>query len=1215
MIVREYKKLFIRYILLLVAIPAMLLSCVYEEFDSSIGEVVEGEPATVSLTVQLPAMTSVTRAGGISPDSNEASHVNDLWVGIYNADTGERSGYYYDTFNEVFANDHDDSGHHTIEIKDAVSGRCYIVAVANVANNRGIDITGDEGEKSLKTMLESATTWEKYKNLAIILMSGPQSIAYSGPGMLMSGIYYDDAKDNHSSHNYQDVIDDDGNPNSGGAAPVIIRPGKNDLDGCVQLRRVAAYVKFNIQVSDAYKNIITFTPVSWQVCNLPGVSYVHERKGSDNAADKVLNNLPEDYESNSYHNSLIYDGIQLFPTRNGVSSFDFYQMENKHMAVGNLENYNEREAEYTFTTEADKGKNTGWYKSLVSEQDYSEVADTPAVPKYESPLANNNASYVIIRAHLEYYYRVNDDNYTPVAPPANSNDAKYIRRVGDAIYTIHLGYCEGKDNNQPTTATRNDFNCRRNTRYTYNIYVSGVDQIRVEAVAEGDGDGDKTNGVEGTVTDVTSNVISLDSHYGVFNIQMTDRERMDLSWRIQSPFGDDIIDMMHNSDKFENFDTPGIINLNSEANSDKVKALPINQFYNWVQFRPTSGENVLAHYPGDPRLIGREIENPDPQTGAYYDTSNIPDYATSGRTGGNDDDGTGVWYIEQLKNVADCPHTDVANNAGYLDYVRRIQAGENVTTNQVYENMLDNISRWYTVYVDEYVYEYNYNPGLPSLTGENDEPGYVNDVMDITEWRYFVNRPNRSLWIAINNSHTSSDMESIYSNASYFITQESIQTYYSNNADQGIGIECTNESYRHKNLTWWDYQFDEVDGLYNQYHYVVYKTQGVTRWFHVLLNQNGDIQFLDIDNPNFANDYAKLNNRPRVGVLRHGTDVQSDSEHTFYIPDHTDNYMDACLARNRDLNNDGIVGANEIRWYLPTTSTYTRIILGSTSLRSPLFNLTEFAPNEINAGAGTLYSHYLGSNNRIVWAEELAATGARLDWEAHGNLRCIRNLGQKMNLHPGSGEYDTIDAAYHHNEGTHTVELDFYNMTALRDYTNGTITAHPVGDIRSYAARKFQYAKEDCDRRNTNNSDRYLNEFGVLIDNMVRIPTGNGPFDFTGWWNILENNSVCGQYSEEPDGRDRGTWRVPNITELAIMKILNIVREDYPKKYPMVEDYTNRYISCSYEYFLNRWSWGFDYPDTQKFIMGVANNIGTFDISANIKGHSDMSVRCVRDVE
>lgn len=1163
-----------------------LLSSCEEDLGIKLwGNVIEGEDATISLSVELPTMTAMTRVAGIDPNSADASRVSDLWIGIYNVNTGKRTGYIREDYNEVFNNDHNNNGHHSIEI-DALSGMSYIVAVANASQNNGVAIDGG-GQKPLTELLENADTWEKYKDIAVLLNS-PQSIQYAGSGMLMSGIYYP----NHENINYQEYISED-NPQ-----PVAIEPGTNNLNlkgGCVQLRRVAAYVKFNIKVAEEYQDFITFTPVSWQVCNLPGLSYVHERSGNNNAADHEVKDLPQDFEQLTYHNTPIYDGAQLFPTdaATKVSSFDFYMMENKHTARegASLNDYSDREREHKTADD----KNTGWYQSLVE----SAGDEVPAKPSYEATLLNNNASFVVIRARLVYYYLEGDETYTPVAPPTDSNTPGYVRRVGDAIYTIHLGYCENEK--------LADYNCRRNTQYTYNVTVYGVDNIRVEAVK----DGEKESGAEGIVTDVIGNVIELDSHYGVFNIQLSDEDRMNLSWRVQSPFGDQTIDMMYSVNAL--FEAPGLINLHKD--SDKQKALPGNQFYNWIQFRPTTGEKVLAHYPGDPRLIDRKILNDDPQTkGEYYLLDNISPVAQTSSD-------PGIWYLEQMRDVVQFSHPEIQDNA-YKDYLKlKLEAGGITAILGDDEKYKEEFTkkRWYTVFVDEYVYEYEYDSTKDNLTKDYGEIDGESGVMDIKEWGKFVNRDARKVWIALSNFAISNDSESLYANAAYFISQESIQTYYTDKATQAIGIECTNESFkknfgeggdenrRDKNLPkYHNGEYHSSDGLLNMYWYVTDKTTS-SRWCHVILDDEGKSE--DNGKQLDSDVYNSRNNRPRVGAIRTGTVVSEDDAHTYYIPDHEDTFMSACLARNRDLNNDGVIGANEIRWYLPTDATYTRIILGAVSLRNPLFNMNDFQMDDIRAGVGTAYSHYAGSNNRMVWAEELAATSEIYQHSNFAsNIRCIRNLGQEMNLVPDQDpktDYQPIDQAYHVDKENYTVELDYYDMTALREYTRNTISAHVIGEIRSYASRKFKYAKDDCKPSNTTQTGFVFenNNGGIGNNNSGQIFTsdtynGGERRTFTGWWNILGNNSICGNYSEETDGADKGTWRIPNISELAILRLLNLV-------------YDRTYMSASYEYFTNRNGRG-NYEPNQHWFMGL-NNVG--DITAQPSSSLPIYVRCVKDVE
>lgn len=1132
--------------LLLVAVMTILGSCAEYESILNPEDVPEGMPASVTLTVQLPNMMSINRAAGITPDDEEAQHVSDLWIGFYNANStgehaGERAGIHYDRYDQVLKETgNSNKDHITIKNIKSLSGEYYIVAVANPSLNKGLDVNGG-GEKSMLDLLNEADTWDKYKDLAVLLNGGPRSIQYSGAGLPMTGIYYD----NHNLVNdYQAYIKDDDNP-----TPVAINSGDNVLSGCIQLRHVDAYVKFNIQVEEKYEGLISLTPVSWQIFNLPGVSYVHERRGECNAADTEINNLPESYEGATYHNSPLFEGAMTFPmSKDGVASFDFYQMENKHTGLSSVTKYNDREEEFL----NEDGTNTGWYKSLVE-------GDT--TPNDDADYSNNNASYVVIKAHLEYYCKEGVNGYEPVS----ENTEGAILRVADAIYTIHLGFCEGNDESSKAI----DFNCRRNTKYTYNVYISGADQIRVEAKREG-----MTNGVEGTVTDVVGDVIKLDAHYGTFNIQLSDEDRLNLAWRIQAPFGNSTVKMMY--DEENPASNSGGINLAQPDNEKIFQALNQNQFYNWIQFRPTKEKDVLADYPGDPRLIGRNIEG--------YNTEKILNAANGG-----------VWYLNDLKDVVTYPHDDIKDDTDYQNYLSEIASSGKKADPEDSDNYTKfTKKRWYTVFVDEYVYEYDYKENYPSLTDDA--------VMDVKKaWGNFVNKDSRHVWLALSKFYPSTDAESFYANSAYIISQESIQTYYTGTGNSGkaLGIEATNESY---NEDYGNYVYGISTTQNNNDN--AYKTISEENLPSYLPNNTG----YNLTDGRFnMHNYVKSIQNKWEGILY--SSPRTYGSKTYYIPNHNETFMTACLARNRDLNNDGVIDVNEIRWYLPTTENYIQLVLGAVSLRNPLFNFAGYGMDDIQAGKGADISHFAASNNRMIWAEELAATSDIYRYQSPAsNFRCIRNLGLEMNQEPNPNDQNkTIGSAYTRNQGTRTIELEYYDLSGLRDYTSGHITAHSVADIRSFPSRKFQYSKEQCNKTNTQEEvHKYFSDNnGNLNKSYIYTGPTNKRNNFTNWWNVLESNEICGSYSEEADGKDRGTWRTPNISELAILHIFgNILNTGVD------------YISSSYEHFTNRDNGGLS-TDSNPYELINHNFMGMkkTDISAGIISDGTIYLRCVRDVE
>lgn len=1138
------------------------LSSCSDETDFNIpSKVVEGEPARITLNIAASHMSIQTREVGnatMDPADSRANIINSLWVGIFNKSTGKRLGVF--TLDQATLSTlHQTNGNITINDIPSYSGECYIVGVANYTNRNGITTYDNTQWKSIAQLLEDADTWEKYKSIVRIL--DEPTTQRGGNDLIMSGVYQ--SSDNDSE--FESKLEEDGDPPT-----VVIYPGNNDLTGRIHLRRLDSYIRVNLKPGPN----INFTPQSWQIINMPATAFIHEQNGNASDLKRVADKMPNGFEGVTYFNSNTYSQGTFHSIFGGNDNktitgywFDFYQMENKHTGLETVKNYNDREREFKYND-----LNTGWYESLVSSPNISEKA-TIKYKETDGEIANNNATFIVITGDVDYYYYI-DTNNNHI--PASANTENATHRIATVTWTIHLGYCEGSDEEKKAK----DFNCKRNSNYTYNITVNGVDNIRLEAIREGE----IQPGAEGTVSDVLTKVYSLDSHYGVVNIALSDDERKSFIWRIQSSFGGQIIDMMSSPDNSDPV-TGDIINV--DKNQNIKDALPQNQFYNWIQIRPTRDATTIAHYPGDIRLIGREIPYVDlKEQNGLYPTNNIKE--------GVD----GVWYLEDLRDVSGHPHPYDTSSAS-------------------------NEKKWYTVFIDEYVWEYPIDMSLASFTGRDNSPTY-NDheqtgiqkevgVMSPTEWGKYVGEPDRKLWITSDKAYISTDKESVYNSAIYYISQESIQTYYSERASSGIGIECTNESFL-SDATQWQFSsynggnYDPIDGYLNQYRFAQTYNNS---------DENVRLKWDEIFSQQEQGDRNGFFYKFRNGQKHEGDNM---SDMTYYIRDHKNEYMIACLSRNRDLNNDGQIGSNEIRWYLPTDQTYTRIILGATSLKSPLFELNKYTKYSITAGQGKIYSHYAASNNRMTWAEELASTGVLNNGNAvkAGTLRCIRNIGQPTYWTPGNDNsaYKAITLAYEHDAVNRTIEMKYYDNTALRNAFYGPweyIRSHNVGSVDSYAYRKFKYAKGDCDlnqnlaswliyQNNRGNvrigTDKILSFYEIygngLLDSLFKEDNTKRSVDY--WSENVNNNGFCRAYYENADLSDLGSWRTPNITELGILKLFGNILEDA------------NYISCSQEYFVRQLA-GQD--EHYRFMVTFGQDIAArYPARANGLFH----IRCVKDV-
>ncbi len=1126
-------------VLLVSAIGIAAVSCRTDDIDSPHADMREGLPATLSLTVNLGDMSQASRA---AINDVYAGTIRNLWVGIYNTETGEC------TFNRTFT-DLKGPGNHTIatlEGIDTKSGKSYIVAVANTEDNYGI--TDDDAFRKelnipesrggeLRTLLEGADTWRKYKSISLML-TDPSNIDFSGSDNLaMSGSYHTEtAEDPESWH------DANGDP-----TPCHIPAGATELRGCIHLRRMISYVKFNVAAGPN----VEIEPISWQVHNNPIIAYLQERVA--NSADVSTYFGDRDgYSSNHGVSNLSYDfdngdltDATGVATGKKGSSFDFYLFENKQTAtdyrqlvdgdyVGiSQKGYADREREWK---NAD-GTNTGIYKSLSP-------SGAEAKPNAEGTDTKNFATYVTFRLKVTYWVKetisenganLNDD---AALTPVSKDTPDAVRREGYANYTVHMGYIEGDDE----SAKAQDFNCRRNMKYTCNVTVKSLSNIIVEAF----NNDEPQPGAEGDVTDVQDvNRIELDAHYAVFNIRLSNKERRNLKWMIEAPY-----DNATYSYYADDYRTGG----NHEA--DRMK-LDDDQFYTWVRFKPTTDENTLRRYKD------------------------------------SEDDET-IWTLEQL--------ADPENNRGVN--------GDGTPVSDIDSDE----QLWYTVFIDEYVYH-------------KDAQGNSTDSADGTEggWNAYVNQDPRTVWIACNNRKISNDRESMYMNSKYMISQNSILTYYSDTNrtpnNTVLGLERENETFG-LNLAWSQTAWDALgtpnadNGRWNVWYYLsggkINETQSAIGW-----NNMAATKSVTIDGRSYTCLIPFSRNAINTDQLQepsgtktapifmpeeiNGTLRGSDNRRN-YNPNpnsNSSNYeiITACMSRNRDENGNGVIDADEMKWYVPTTGKYTRIILGRAVMPQSqrLMNFDETPKygfrqpdgtyNTTSSDYNTRY-HFATSDKKNVWTEEGKSTSEWLQdsWDMGAwQIRCVRNLGVNMGR---VIDTDPVTPAYEYSQSDYTFKLSYYEDACKRAPQSNHLLSHDVQSSTNQPAAAFEVARNDCNAANTTiAAGTTLGFNGSQLMN----------YSEAAWKTACDNNYICGGYSQETDGSDRGSWRVPNQKELVMMRRQGLLSGT---------DNEDGWFSCTQEHFD---AYNNRNNTTRRFFMFFPNR-GTINSQATRR-----HVRCVRD--
>lgn len=1033
----------------------------------------EGQEASVSLSWSLADMTPVTRT--LSSDAAaRARTVNTLWVGIFSATSGSLTG----TSGLLDCSHADEHTYRTLSDIKALSGASYIVAVANPSGNYGTTdnaallarMGSDAARYDLAEMLAQVTTWEEYRSIAAV-QDDARNIASYSSNLVMAGVYLADNTDRSGA----EWIKENG--------AVTLSAGTNNLSGAIHLRRLLAHIEFNITAGKHDGKPVTVLLETWRVHNNPFCSYLHEQQS--NAADELqhlfaYDELFEDASAGSLRHNYTdahpyYDPTHTTKkTETGEDadfySFDFYQYENKHEGLECVTQYADREREFKRDSASGfypaNGLNTGVYTSLC-ETGKPPISQTSAGGPRN---LNNFASFVEMRAKVSYEVVENGTTYT---------------RTGDVTYVVHLGYCEGKGDE---VLLSRDFNCRRNTDYTYNITINGVDQIVVEV----DNGAENQPGAEGIVTDTKETPIQLDAHYNVFNISFTEKELEALDYHVDAYFAGQPYSIGSNE---------------TDIDVDTAKEIPFyKQFYGWVSFKPTKNERLLRRF--------KDTYEPD-----YDVEEGLP--AADPKV---DED---LLYLEDLKtfNVEDHPF------------------GKD-----------ENENYWFTVFVREYVYYYGPDNGGKQLLwnavgGEYTETG----------WENYIEQNDRVVDLAITQRNTSADQESAHLYSKYKISQLSIQSYYDATAatQQGdgtaLGAEHVNESYG-LNMGWsferpskyTTSNWSQHNGRWN-----MYSQLNGEAWSTVLLEESET----DKSNKSYTFNVAEKN--PEITGRKNASSEGSfssvsvgDYEYraaTQYcvpalVPAGTRsgafdpnpsvrNYYEAlyaCMSRNRDINGNGIIDANEIRWFLPTAGKYLRLVIGAHSLRNPLIKISSIDPSQYSAGSENGAFHFITSEGYYLWTEE----GASLDgwggitgaiWYTAWELRCVRNLGCQP-PHAPSKDTDPVQNAYVLDKANRTIAMSYYDPNILRGEKLSYIPSHKYSErdaVQPY--KKFQYAADDCKG---------------LSDGTVTVESGGNisSWSYDNWTTSLAKNGICGQYTEETGGGDKGTWRVPTQIELTILR-------------------------------------------------------------------------------
>lgn len=404
-------------------------------------------------------------------------------------------------------------------------------------------------------------------------------------------------------------------------------------------------------------------------------------------------------------------------------------------------------------------------------------------------------------------------------------------------------------------------------------------------------------------------------------------------------------------------------------------------------------------------------------------------------------------------------------------------------------------------------------------------------------WGEFVNINPRKLYIA-NNVFESTDTKSVYAEVAYAIEQRSIQTFYNRkNADiVAYGCETVDETYTGSNYS----STSTTTGSVGTF-------DGRKDMISRLARQNGSDNW---------DDYSTSN---RVAI-------------------------EACMSRNRDLNRDGKVSVDEVRWYIPSYAQYNGLWIGEQALQteSRLYNKSDLP------SSNSIMHYYANTSGRYtVWAEEGSSFGG--PWQSNIKyIKCIRNLKsksanvetEKTTLEISNVKAEEANKFYNYDESKRSFDLSsLVDQTALRTYPQ-------------YEELGKHHEREDLNKIRT--------KFIVASNNLTA--------DNVTLNNVLNKVVTC--IRNYPSSNQTDTyltgWRVPNQRELSLMVLEN--ENGYSLK-PTNGSFTSNRGIYSVTGFSNT---------NHKIGFGYGHNAGgsiDFRMYDPNLGETSGWVRCVRDIE
>ncbi len=263
--------------------------------------------------------------------------------------------------------------------------------------------------------------------------------------------------------------------------------GNNNFTDNIHLRRITAKIIFNLTAESG----ISFQPKTYSVYNCAKKCTLFERSGWTGANGS----FPGSLGSVATADSDFSDKLNV--DMSGETGMSFYLLENVQNAKNHAASQKDREKH-------------------VSASDQSFLN------------APENGTYVVIKGIYN----------GPISALA-SDEVSSTQVSGEVSYTIHLGDFSNAEDGY------DNYSIRRNTKYIYNVNITGVNSIYTEANVSSEQEGYKygsyDSGAEGTLINLSAGTtnITVDSHFETIMVKMpSGTSAEEYSLKLDTPKGE-----------------------------------------------------------------------------------------------------------------------------------------------------------------------------------------------------------------------------------------------------------------------------------------------------------------------------------------------------------------------------------------------------------------------------------------------------------------------------------------------------------------------------------------------------------------------------------------------------------------------------------------------------------------------------------------------------